>query len=151
MGRGPRFSKGAERGLQVLGWGIGIYLCMDSREAKAVSSSRRIASRAGLWGGRGATAPLTPDGEIEVAHCQPESSRSTVLGVRLEKTSAARPGLGGPRAGGAACAEPTLPIRSTPSCSGVAKSTNRVESCAEFAFRLGHTSWSATFLEISVY
>lgn len=80
MSRGPRFSKGAERGLQVLGWGIGIYLCMDSREANAVSSSRRVASRAGLWGVRGATAPLTPDEEIEVANCQRESSGATVLG-----------------------------------------------------------------------
>lgn len=33
------------------------------------------------------------------------------------------PGLGGPRARGAASAEPTLPVMSTPSCSGAAKST----------------------------
>ena len=65
---------------------------MDSREANAVSSSRRVASRAGLSGVRGATAPLTPDEEIEVAHCQRESSGATVLGVWLEKTSAARAG-----------------------------------------------------------
>lgn len=71
-----------------------------------------------------------------------------------------RPELGGRKAAGAACAEPTLPSGSTPSCSGAAKYANRVASCAGFAFLLksgagvfwlGHTSWSATFLEISAY
>lgn len=68
------------------------------------------------------------------------------------------PSLGGPRAGGAARAEPTLPVRSTPSCSGTAKSTaelHPVPGLPSFwnagVSWLGHASWSATFLEISVY
>lgn len=70
-------------------WNISLYGLARGERSFFLA---QLASRAGLWGGRGASAPLTLDGEIEVAHCQRESSGTAVLGVRLEKTSAARAG-----------------------------------------------------------
>lgn len=85
-------------------------------------SSRWVASRAELWGGRGASAPLAPVGKIAVAKCQ-RGTGAAVCGPGSRRGQPGGPGLGGPTAGGAASAEPTLPVVSTPSCSAAAKST----------------------------
>lgn len=106
---------------------------------------RRVASRAGLWGGRGATLAIPKALGLEVEG-------------RLRGVRAAGPGRehyaaahGEPR-WGAGRAEPTLPGKSTPSWPGVAKSANRAASWAVFAFPLeggGDVSWRGPRLLLS--
>ena len=133
---------------------------MDSSEANAVSSLRRVASRAGLWGGRGATAPLTPDEEIEVAHCQRESSGATYCAGCKAGENLGGPGWAGRGLG-------ALPARNRPCLSGphppaqvllspqtVLNPVPNLPSVWSTVLVIrgwGHTSWSATFLEISEY
>lgn len=120
---------------------------MDSREANAVPPPAGW-PRARGCGEREGPLPLWP--RVERSRWRGASAGARELLWESGWENRGGPGLGGPRAEGAARGEPTLPVRSTP---------NRVASSAGGAVPLecdtgiswmGHASWSATSLDIPV-
>lgn len=95
-------------------WGGALeYRCVWTRRGERGASSRWLASRVGLWGGRGA--PVTPWPWVESLRWRSASAgaRGVLSGGAGSRgaENLGRPGLGGLRAGGAARVEPTLPCQ----------------------------------------
>ena len=150
---GARLSSGVERELHALGWGVGILVCRDPSEANAVLPRAGCPRARGCGEGEGRLL-LWPQVERLRWPSASAGARGLLRGSR-DAENLGGPGLGGPRGGGAARVEPTLPSQVhtlLPRCCQVHQ---RVASGAGVAFflecGLGHASSSATFLEISAY